>query len=287
MWGHQRLPVGEPVARWPRQPARATTCRAPAVLEGPCAYADIDQALAEFTRIDTAIYWYETKREQLGAEKSFLRITLHKSPAERILITPRNGDRRPAFRCGTAWGDEGVKWVELPASLFGIDESGKYPLYVQSHAIRNLHQRLPINADGLVHDCMVTSFSYPKVTQDHRGDYLVEYRFFDHKLGYFHVEFVERAFLATTFKFLTMSGTPEADFLHKQLRLKRPDIEQLGLDSLQSFLFSDLQKDEELVRVFEKCGCGHLLRMARPETQSIWKSGKARDVRSYLGMKLI
>ena len=246
---------------------------------------DIDMALAEFTRIDTAIYWYEPKYERVGPGKGLFRITLHKSPPDRIGIL-HNGERRRAFRCGASLGTQGVKWVDVRASLFGINESGKYPLYVQSHAIRNLHERVPIGDGGFVHDAMWQSLNSPKVTQNHKGEYLIEYWFFDYKLGYFVAEVVEQSILVTTFLFLTMQGTPEAISLFDHLRLRRPDIEQLGLDSLGNYLFTDLQEDSELVRIFETCGCGHLLKMAKPETQPEWVSGYARDVRKYLGMKV-
>ena len=123
-------------------------------------------------------------------------------------------------------------------------------------------------------------------TQNHKGEYLIEYWFFDYKLGYFVAEVVEQSILVTTFLFLTMQGTPEAISLFEHLRLRRPDIEQLGLDSLGNYLFTDLQKDSELVSMLEACGCGHLLKLARPETQPDWQSSYARDVRKYLGMKL-
>jgi hypothetical protein len=126
----------------------------------------------------------------------------------------------------------------------------------------------------------------PKVTQNHKGEYLIEYRFFDYTLGYFVAEVVEQAILVTTFLFLTMQGTPEASALYERLRLRRPDIQQLGLDSLENFLHTDLQEDSELVSMLDACGCGHLTKLVGPETQLDWKSGYARDVRKYLGMKL-
>ena len=248
-------------------------------------FLDIDMALAEFTRIDTAIYWYQPKYELIGPGKGLFRITLHRSPPDRIVIL-HNGESRRAFRCGASFGPVGVQWVDVPASLFGITESGNYPVYVQSHAIKKLHERVPISDGSFVHDAMWQSLRSPKVTRNHKGEYLIEYWFFDYKLGYFVAEVVEQSILVTTFLFLTMQGTPEAISLFDHLRLRRPDIEQLGLDSLQSFLFTDLQTDQELVRIFEKCGCGHMLKMARPEAQSPWESGKARDVRNYLGMTL-
>jgi hypothetical protein len=249
-------------------------------------FLNMDMTLTEFTRIDTAIYWYEPKYERMGPGKGLFTITLHKSPPDRIDIL-HNGARRRAFRCGASFGPMGVNWVDVPASLFGINESGNCPLYVQSHAIRDLHERVPIGDDGFVHDSMWQSFSSPKVTQNHKGEYLIEYRFFDYKLGYFVAEVVEQAILVTTFLFLTMQGTPEAAALYERLRLRRPDIEQLGLDSLENFLHTDLQEDSELASMLEACGCGHLLKLAtRLETEPDWESSYARDVRKYLGMKL-
>ena len=168
-------------------------------------FLNMDMALTDFTRIDTAIYWYEPKFERVGPGKGLLRMILHKSPPDRIDILHK-GARRRAFRCGMSLGPLGVRWVDVPASLFGLDESGNYPLYVQSHAIRNLHERMPIGDDGLVHDSMWHSFDSPKVTQNHRGEYLIEYRFLNHKLGYFVAEVVEKSILVTTFLFLTMQG---------------------------------------------------------------------------------
>jgi hypothetical protein len=133
---------------------------------------------------------------------------------------------------------------------------------------------------------MWQSLSSPKVTQNYKGEYLIEYRFFDFKLGYLVAEVVEQAILVTTFLFLTMQGTPEAAALYERLRLRRPDIEQLGLDSLENFLHTDLKEDSELASIFDTCGCGHLLKMRRLETQRDLQYGYARDVRKYLGMKL-
>jgi hypothetical protein len=194
---------------------------------------DIDKALANFTRIDTAIYWYRLKYERIGlGRKGLLRITLHKSLSQRIRIV-RNGELRPAFRCGAPYGARGIHWIDLPASLLGVNDTRSYPLYVQSHAIRNLYERVPLGDGGYVHDAMWQSFSSPRVTRNNKGDYLLEYWLLHKKIGYFVVELTDQSFLATTFLFLTMDGTPEAGLLYKQLHLKRPDIQQLGTDRLK------------------------------------------------------
>jgi hypothetical protein len=245
----------------------------------------VDMALAEFTRIDTAIYWCIPTYERAKSGENRFTLTLHKSPPQ-IRVFVRDGEPRRAFRCGSSFGANGIWWINVQASLFGLNDSREYPLYVQSHAIRQLLERVPIEEEGVVHDLMWRSFMDPNVKRNAKGTYLIEFYYYKYKLGYFFVEVADEAILITTFTFLTMQGTPEADALYKQLRLMGRDIKQLGLDTLATYLFTDLQKDEELIRIFEKCGCGHLLRMANPETASEWESGYARSVRLYLGMKL-
>lgn len=247
--------------------------------------ADFDMALAEFTRIDTAIYWYQPEYLRVGPGKGLFRVTIRKAPPNRARIVV-DGESRPAFQSGASFGVRGVAWIELPAKLLGADASGSCPLYVQSHAIRQLHERVPISDAGLVHDAMWQSFAEPRIVRNRRGQTLVEYRFFQHRLGYFLIEPVDGNVLARTFLFLTMEGTPEGDVLHERLRLKRRDIEQLDLDKLQTYVMTDLQQDAGLVEILDGCGCGHLLRMSRPETRSQWVPGFARDVRKYLGMTL-
>src|SRR5207253_1733261 len=90
---------------------------------------------------------------------------------------------------------------------------------------------------------------------------LVEYWLNAHKLGYLVAQRLDGAVLIDTFLFLTMDGTPEGDLLHRKLKLRRPDKEQLGLDRIQTFLLSDIQGDKELVEMLADCGCGHLFQM--------------------------
>ena len=53
---------------------------------------------------------------------------------------------------------------------------------MQSHAIRNLPMsECPVSDGGFVHDAMWQSLDSPKVTQNHKGEYLIEYWFFDCK----------------------------------------------------------------------------------------------------------
>jgi hypothetical protein len=247
---------------------------------------NIDMALSAFTRIDTAIYWFDSRFARVENGKWLLSVTIRKTAAEKIRMCS-DGEPRPAFRCGASYGINGLRWASLPARLFGDDSDKRYPVYVQSHAIRQLHDRVPIaGGEGVVHDCMWQSFLRPKMEVRDNGDRLIEYYFFQYKLGYFPVELIEDKVLVKTFKFLTMRGTPEADLLYKHKKLVRWDIERLRLDTLHTFVMTDVQEDPELRDLLTRCGCGHLLEMAIPEAQKSLLKGEARKIKDYLGMKL-
>jgi hypothetical protein len=246
---------------------------------------EIDMALSVFTRIDIAIYWFDARYVRNENGKWLLTVTIRKTAAEKIRMLS-DGEPRPAFRCGASYGMNGLRWASLPARLFGDDSDKRYPVYVQSHAIRQLHDRVPIAGGGIVHDCMWLSFLGPKMVVRDNGDRLIEYYFFQYKLGYFPVELIEDKVLVKTFKFLTMRGTPEADLLYKHKKLVKADIERLRLDTLHTFVMTDVQEDPELRDLLTRCGCGHLLEMANPEAQESLLKGEARKIKDYLGMKL-
>src|SRR6185369_8303135 len=86
--------------------------------------------------------------------------------------------------------------------------------------------------------------------------------------------------IITTFLFLTMQGTPEAQRLARKLKLRRMDIEYQRLDELETFLNTDLRNDPLLAELFEECGCGHLLRLNAAQPPS--EEGYARELRKYL-----
>jgi hypothetical protein len=156
---------------------------------------------------------------------------------------------------------------------------------VQSHALRQLHTRLPFgDGEYLVHDWMVASLREPNLVQRTDPVYLVEYRFCDWRLGYLVAERLADKVVVKTFLFLTMEGTPEAQLLREKLRLRQRDIRYCGLDRLSTFLLTDIQGDPMLRALFEECGCGHLFTMTKPEVLAMCRSGDSSALRSYLGV---
>jgi hypothetical protein len=55
------------------------------------------------------------------------------------------------------------------------------------------------------------------------------------------------------------------------------------MDNLEYFIQSDVQNDEELLALFDECGCGHLFEMMKPEARTATLE-RARATRRHLQM---
>ncbi len=175
-----------------------------------------------------------------------------------------------------AVGARRVLALELPGP------ARRLPVWVQDHAFERLRQRIPApSIEGYTHGTLFESLRHPRITANQGdGTFLVEYRWHDVRVGHLAVTVLEDAVLVRTFLFLTMQGTPEAAKLRARLKLKRRDIEWLDLDSFSVFLLSDMGKDPELKRIFDECGCGHLLTLVPASGEPAMKV--ADEVRKYL-----
>jgi hypothetical protein len=96
-----------------------------------------------------------------------------------------------------------------------------------------------------------TSLQNPKFTYDSNNKLLIEYRFFDTKTGYLRVNIVNDIILTGTFLFVTNNGTPEGQLLDKNKGLQKSDKEYLNIDKLSTFMNSDLDKNEEVQKIFK------------------------------------
>jgi hypothetical protein len=105
----------------------------------------------------------------------------------------------------------------------------------------------------------------------------------DYRVGYWCVRFDGQQFVADTFLFLTMEGTPEGDQLWRKLRMRRADRERTDLDKLPTFVASDIREDTELVDILTDCGCGDLFKLADALQTESHIAGSAAYFRSYVG----
>jgi hypothetical protein len=245
----------------------------------------LDAVLLHHCHIDGRIYWlrYQYPKEPSGKPRMTVTLEAHVAQSRELV---REGVRRPAWRCGLPAGATGIEWVSWPPSVRGAaDAAGHLDVYVQSHALEQLYNRLPFEP-WAVQDFMWQSLREPLLVPAGRGRWLVEYRFFQHRLGYFVAEEVDGRVLIATFLFLTMEGTPEGNELRQRLRVRTDDVSWLGMDTLSYFVLSDVAKDADLTAVLSECGCGHLFQLLKPDAVVARATGVAARTRQHLEMPL-
>lgn len=251
-----------------------------------CLFQKIDEILIEHNRIDTFFFWTSFECNTLPNGKPIRLILIHRQPCmfKRVFV---NGHQRIVYRCGQCFMPYGIKWADLNSQNIGLNGLEKnIPVYIQSHALEKLYERLDCfeNSKSLIYDYLWWSILNAKVIKSTNGEYLIEYWFNCHKLGYLITTINDGVAIVRTFLFITMDGTPEGLLLHKKLGIRRYDKEHLNLDKLRTYLMTDIQEDTELRNIFEECGCGHLFKVVKEEAVICRTTGDAKDIRKYLNL---
>jgi hypothetical protein len=220
--------------------------------------SNIFRISAYYSRLNSRIYWFEcTTRDQVVDLEPFV-VTLYSklNQEERVVI---EGQERRVFP--VAWGVMDYSHASMDAALFGGEAGKQLPVYVQSHALHKLEERLP-HLPLTEYFLALSVTSNPIVKRKNGGDeYLIQCSIKNMKVGYFVARVVGGKVIVQTFLFLTMQGTPEAKALYDRLRLRRYDIEKLKLDNLRQFVETDIFDDEDLKHLLTECGCGDLAQL--------------------------
>ncbi len=215
------------------------------------------------SNIGDYFYWmnYEIDMAEDGLSGVCNRVEIHKDIHQcRQFIL--NGKRRPAVRLGWAHPCTGLQWTALNPKLFGVEHflpDKPIPVYVQSHALIRLSERMDSIIPSLAQFNMFLSFQNPHISYDSYHNLLIEYQIFGIKAGYFRVDLVNGIAVVRTFLFLTQSGTPEGNLLWKNTGLQKLDTKFLALDRLSSFMTSDVGGNLQIRKIFQDSGCQSLL----------------------------
>lgn len=247
-------------------------------------YCDVASKLILFGRVNSQLYFFERKHGKNSDDKWFEEITIHAEKAN-VRTFASNGKTRKAFKCGRPNQFTGIKWIEWNGSEIEKYPGKQYPVFIQSHALDQLFNRVPKteNEDWFAHDDLMLSLLNPKIVKKNGDEFLIEYRWLSCKLGYLTAIVIDDCVLITTFLFLTMDGTPEGALIREKLRLERPDKEHLELDKIETFLHTDMKDDPEIVKLLSGCGCGHLFSLPLvPTPKEHIKSGYADGIRDFL-----
>lgn len=185
-------------------------------------------------------------------------------PSEKIQIKV-DGISRPAFR--VAWGssdpDIHLDYSTVSAAMLNLPGEDSFNVYIQSHGLNRLYERMDETLQNLLHYCIYDSFKKPKVCTNRQGDLLFEYRFFGQKTGYFVGEIIENNIILRTFLFLTNNGTPEGDKLKNDTGLLKADKAYLAIDKLTTFAHSDIATNQKIKDIFVRAGCESLFNLEK------------------------
>jgi hypothetical protein len=213
------------------------------------------------------------------------------TPEKRNFII--NGISRPAFRVG--WGQYQpkifFKYVSLTPEQLKINMLTKdyqMPVYIQSHAIQRLTERLDGVITGLIFMYLHASIIIePSVYRDKYGNILVAMKLREHKVGYFIADIIDRCVVLRTFLFLTQIGTPEGEKLKAMTGLDKLDENFFDIDKLSTFLESDIPKNEKLKALFIEAGCESLFHLDRTnymDKLEFDERPRAEKIIEYLGL---
>ncbi len=192
---------------------------------------------------------------------------------------------RPVIRVGYAFPDFGIDWVSIEASdlkFAGYSSDNPLDVYIQSHALQRLSERIDCFHTGSLHYNMFLSLKFPKIFYDSNHNILIEFRYFEVKAGYFLAEIIEDKILIKTFLFITNNGTPEGQKLGSLTGLQKFDKKYLALDKLSTFMTSDIGKNEMVKELLISAGCGCLLDLYEKTSMISTKNPKQFDAEFML-----
>lgn len=199
-----------------------------------------------------------------GLSKAGLLSEIYKTQLPKIKI--QIGEHtRPAWHLGWYMSDPEpfIKHITVRSEDIFQPAGKELNVYIQSHALNRLAERLGGIDIGILHYNIFNSFCLQKVCRNKAGMLLFEYSIFENKAGYFPAEIVDGKVILKTFLFLTHNGTPEADKLKATMGLMKEDINYLDIDKLSTFVLSDIANNEPIKQLFIEAGCESLFQIDR------------------------
>ena len=219
----------------------------------------------------TVTFYYNDLRENLywlnhemnptpGLEEGITNYISFKSYKVESSSVKINDKHRQVIRLGYTFPNFGIDWITIIPSDLNIDNPGiPLDVYIQTHALHRLSERIDCYPTGSIHYQMFMSFKFPKVFYDNNHNILIEYRYFGMKAGYFRADISEGKLVIRTFLFVTNNGTPEGQKLQNITGLQKLDKKYLAIDKLSTFMTSDIGNNEKVRKIFIAAGCQCLL----------------------------
>lgn len=216
-------------------------------------------ATTDWCELTNRLHWLSHKFQINGHHMTNeLRLDTVQPEQRRVRLDER---ARTVYRVGWALPSYGPHWISVKANLFddpaaqGLEE---LPVYVQSHALHRLEERLDCTDRSSQQYNMYLSLDEPEVVRGPTGKWLIKYQLKGFHLGYLMVDIVDGILIVRTFLFVTMDSTPEGYALQKALGLAAVDKKYLIVDRLSTFLISDIADHPDIKEHFVRAGCSDL-----------------------------
>jgi hypothetical protein len=194
-----------------------------------------------------------------------LRLELQEQYQPRPIEIKIDNSVRPVFEVGWL-----IKNCFTPCRLTASDlyldpevYKAPIPVYIQSHAINRLSERIHLIDKGITHFQLYASLiQNPQVIQMGDKSYMIGYRFEEWKIGYVVADLIGKRLIIRTFLLATQAGTPEEQKFRKITNLNRNDIDYLKMTILGKFAESGIEDNPRLKSIFDEAGLTPLLECA-------------------------
>lgn len=230
-----------------------------------------------FLYVSQPNYRYYTCREEAVANPEKVRIENHIyvssiEPERKNFMV--NGNNRSSyqlrvFNLAHEAGNLLPIAAQIPISLLEAENTNQLinlaktnitaPVYIQSHAINRLHERMDCK-DNIYQNLIYTiSFLIPKVITAVNGQRLIcALDLTGNVVGYFPFMKQDGAVLLLSFLPLSSPITPEGSILHQELGIELEDSKYIGLDKLSFYTKTDFDSVPQFKHALKKAGMWHL-----------------------------
>lgn len=189
-----------------------------------------------------------------------LSIEVYGTPVRKSMVGI-NGIWRPIYQMAQMKLDSNAEWIMVPSHLLHNYYRGQkdaLPLYIQSHALSRLKERLDILDEEALNYALWENTHDITGFKSYKGYLLLPFKLYDIRIGYMVANIMDEKVVFRTFLFITHNCTPEGDKLRKITGLARHDITYWKIDRLSTFINLNMEKNTDLVALINEAGMSDL-----------------------------
>jgi hypothetical protein len=205
------------------------------------------------------VYWIDKENvsEKSDSSDFFFQLLINNYCPIKIPVR-KDGKSRPAFEVCWGYSNQGLFRLSFEPRQLGLTaqlDSASLPVYIQSHALDRLRERIDCVAEFILLTNIFSSLSLCSFYRGPNDTYHFDYRLLDKKVGYLVGSIYQGIVLINTFLFITNNGTHEGDKLAQITKMQKMDKEYLAIDKLSAFYESDLLENPVVKQLFTDAGC--------------------------------